>query len=126
MASRLLTINIRKYLANQPTTRRRNKAVKYIRDRIGHYTKTKVENVKISQELNALIFKYYSKKMVPVKVNVNIDNGMATATPFQDKKAEAKAVEKAAPAKKEAEKKTAATKASAAKPAAQPSKEQGK
>lgn len=112
MANRLLTINIRKYLATQPRTRRRNKAVKYIRDRIGHYTKTRVENVKMSQELNEMIFKHYSRKMVPVKVNVSIENGIAKATPFQAMKKEAPKAEAkaAAPAKKAEEKKAPAAK----------------
>ena len=127
MANRLLTINIRKYLATQPRTRRRNKAVKYIRDRIGHYTKTRVENVKMSQELNEMIFKHYSRKMVPVKVNVSIENGIAKATPFQTMKKEApKAEAKAAapaPAKKAEERKAPAAKP--APKAAQP-KEQKK
>jgi ribosomal protein L31E len=125
MANRLLTINIRKYLVTQPVSRRRNKAVRYIRDRIGHYTKTSVDNVKMSQELNQMIFKHYWRKMTPVKVNVSIENGIANASPFQAaKKEEPKAVpQKAAaapaPAAKKVEKKAAAPKAEP-KPAAQP------
>jgi len=124
MANRLLTINIRKYLSTQPTIRRRNKAVRYIRDRVGHYTKTRVENVKLSQELNEMIFKVYSKKMTPVKLNISIENGIATAMPFQSmKKEEPKVVAKAAApatAKKEEKKAPAAAKAAAPKAAAEP------
>lgn len=82
MANRLLTINIRKYLATQPRTKRLNKAVRYIRDRVSHYTKVKPEDVKLSSELNSLIFKRYAKSMERVKLNVNIENDKALVTPF--------------------------------------------
>ncbi|MCL4389543.1 MAG: hypothetical protein M1528_01465 [Candidatus Marsarchaeota archaeon] len=78
----LLTINIRRYLVGQPRTKRARKAALYIRERVAHYTKTKIEDVKISQELNNLILKRYSKSMSPVRINAKIENGKATAEPF--------------------------------------------
>ena len=65
MVDRLLTINIRKYLSTQPRTKRARKAARYIRERVSHYTKIKEENIRLSQELNALIFKVYWKHMTP-------------------------------------------------------------
>jgi len=82
MPSKVLTINIRKYLVKQPRGKRIRKGSRYLRERIAHYTKTDIDKVKISRELNNLMVKYYSIKMKPVKVNVNIDAGIATASPF--------------------------------------------
>ena len=84
MADRLITINIRKYLVTQPRTKRARKAVKYIRERVAHYTKLKPENVKLGYDLNNLIFKYYSIRMVPVKVRVKIGTDTADVLPFID------------------------------------------
>lgn len=82
----LLTVNIRKYLVGQPRTKRARKAVMYVRDRIAHFTKTEVENVRIDQELNRVIVKKYSKSMTPVRMNIKIEDGKALAEPLtQDK-----------------------------------------
>ena len=114
MASRmLLTINLRRYLVGQPRNKRKYKAIRYIRERISHYTKTDIDNVLLSQELNSLVLKRLAKSMAPVKLTVKIDNGKATAEPFApekpvaekgkeaDKK-DAKGQEKAQPDKKAA------------------------
>ena len=83
MASRMLiTINIRKYLVTQPRNKRARKAARYIRERVSHFTKTSIDNVRLSQELNSLIAKRISRKMVPVKLSVKIEEGKATAEPF--------------------------------------------
>jgi ribosomal protein L31E len=82
MVDRLLTINIRKYLVTQPRTKRARKAAKYIKERVAHYTKMKVENVRLGQELNNLIFKEYSRRMVPVKVRVKMGADTADVLPF--------------------------------------------
>lgn len=82
MASRVATIRVREFLVNQKRPQRARKAAKYIRQRIAHYSKLEPENVKLSIALNALIIKKYAKKMVPVKVNINIENGIAHVTPF--------------------------------------------
>lgn len=112
MANKLLTINLRKYLIQQPRTKRAARGMRYVRERIAHYTKVSPENVRISAELNSMIFKHYSKRMVPLKMNVNVESGKATATPFavqnrqeaqktSSKKTEAKVEKpKAAPAAK--------------------------
>lgn len=108
MPNRILTINIRNYLVTQPRNKRTKKAVRYLRDRVAHYTKTQIDNVKISKELNEKIFKYYSKNMRPVKMTISIDAGKATATPFSEQKAAPE------PSKKET-KSTATPKTSTAK-----------
>lgn len=82
MTDRLLTINIRKYLVTQPRNKRARKMARYLRDRVAHYTKTDIANVRLSQELNTLILKYYAKRMVPVKLNIKIENQIATAIPL--------------------------------------------
>jgi len=87
MPSKVLTINIRKYLVKQPRTKRLRKASRYLKERIAHYTKTEMQNVRISGELNNLMVKYYSIKMKPVKVSVSIDAGIATASPFESTQA---------------------------------------
>ncbi len=101
----LLTINIRKYLVTQPRNKRARKAVSYIRERVSHYTKTSIENVRLSQDLNSLIVKKFSNRMTPVKLNVKLEAGKAVAEPFaervekQEEKKEAKNVkEKSTPA----------------------------
>ncbi|MCL5433846.1 MAG: hypothetical protein M1538_02615, partial [Candidatus Marsarchaeota archaeon] len=63
MAERLITLNIRKYLVKQPRTKRARKAIRYIRERIAHYTKIDVENVKIGYDVNNMVFKHYAKYM---------------------------------------------------------------
>jgi ribosomal protein L31E len=95
MASRmLLTINLRRYLVGQPRNKRKYKAIRYIRERISHYTKTDIDNVLLSQELNSLVLRRLAKSMAPVKLTVKIDNGKATAEPFAPEK------ERVAPAEK--------------------------
>ena len=84
MAEKVLTISIRRYLSAQPVTKRSRKAVKYIRERIAHYTKTALENVKISMDLNSKIVKHYSKRMVPIKMSVDVEKGVAHAKLFED------------------------------------------
>jgi ribosomal protein L31E len=88
MADRLITINIRKYLVTQPRTKRARKAAKYIRERVAHYTKLKPENVKLGMELNNLIFKEYSRRMVPVKVRVKMGTDTADVLPFVEESAQ--------------------------------------
>ncbi len=82
MVDRLITINLRKYLSTQPRTKRARKAVKYIRERVGHFTKIKTENVKLGYELNNLIFKEYSRSMRPIKLRVKIGTDTADVLPF--------------------------------------------
>ncbi len=94
MAERLITINLRKYLVKQPRTKRARKASRYVRERIAHYTKLDPENVKIGYDLNNLIFKHYSRKMVPLKVRVKIGTDTADVLPYVEGKAEAPKEEK--------------------------------
>lgn len=90
--TRAITINIRRYLVNQPRPKRARKAVRYLRERIAHYTKIDPENIRIDRELNSMIIKEYSRRMVPIKTSVNIDdNGVARVSRFgAAKPAEAK------------------------------------
>lgn len=97
-------------MVTQPRSKRLNKAVKYIRERVSHYTKIKQDNVKLSKELNTLIFKKYARTMVPLKLNVKIGTDTADVFPFSEKKQQA-------PAQKETAKKD--EKAKKQEPAAQ-------
>ncbi len=102
MQSRVITINIRKYLVRQPRSKRSRKAVRYFRERIAHYTKTEPDNVKIDTGLNAMIIKHYSRRMTPIKANVSIDKGIANVSrygtqptkPADSKEAKSKDVKK--------------------------------
>ena len=82
METRVLTINLRRYLVTQPRTKRARKASRYLKERIAHYTKTEIENVKIDRDLNSMIVKYYSKRMKPVKASVRITDGIARVFEF--------------------------------------------
>ncbi len=84
MVDRLITLNIRKYLATQPRTKRARKAVKYVRERVSHFTKIKQENVKLAYDLNNLIFKEYSRSMRPLKLRVKIGTDTADVLPFRE------------------------------------------
>ena len=86
MAERLITINLRKYLVTQPRTKRARKAARYVRERIAHYTKIDPEKVKIGYDLNNLIFKQYSRTMVPLKVRVKIGTDTADVLPYVEGK----------------------------------------
>ena len=99
----LLTINMRRYLVTQPRNKRKYKAIRYLRERISHYTKTDIDNVLLSQDLNSLILKRAAKSMTPIKLTVKIDNGKATAEPFATEREAAKEQEKKEAAKQEKE-----------------------
>ncbi len=96
MVDKLLTINLRNYLVKQPVRRRHMRISRYVRGRVSHYMKVDEENVKLTGDLNILMIKRHSKSMLPLKVNVKIENGIATVSPF----AMAKAAAAAVPAKK--------------------------
>ncbi len=104
---RLLTISIRKYLSKQPRTKRIRKTAKYVKDRVSHYIKIPLENVKIDDSLNRAIVKYYAMKMLPLRLKVDINNNIAnvklqevkpatgtSSGPKEEKKAPKKAPEK--------------------------------
>ncbi len=115
MVERLITINIRRYLAMQPRTKRVKRAARYIRERAAHYMKMDDSDVSISKELNNRIVKYYSRKMVPIKLSAKVDNGKAVLNEFSAAKAvaEQRPAEKAAAGKKQ-DSKAAAGKGAAA------------
>jgi hypothetical protein len=129
MVDKLITINLRNYLVNRPVRRRHMKISKYVRERVSHYMKIDEENVKLTGDLNILMIKKHAKSMLPLKMTVKIENGIATVSPFAQpaaKKAAASTPTKteskaAAPAAK-AEKKTEAkaVKAEAKKEVKQP------
>ena len=105
MPERILTISLRQYLSTQPRNKRTRKAVRYVRERIAHYNKVEEKNVRLSTDLNSRIFKSYAKSMSPIKLVVNVDKGIATASDFNAKKEAPKAAqpakaEKAAPTPK--------------------------
>lgn len=82
MPNKLLTINIRRYLANQPRRKRHARISRYVRARIAQQTNIKSENITISKELNTIIQKQYLYSMVPLKVNISIEKDKANVTPF--------------------------------------------
>ncbi len=83
MAERLLTINMRRYLVVQHRSKRIKKAAGYVRDRVAHYTKTDIENVRLSRELNNSIVKHYAKSMEPLKLKIMMDKGTASVDLFK-------------------------------------------
>ncbi|MGC8572323.1 MAG: hypothetical protein ACP5RI_03645 [Candidatus Micrarchaeia archaeon] len=90
MAERLITLNLRRYLVKQPRTKRARRAVRYIRERIAHYTKIDVENVKIGYDVNNMIFKHYAKYMTPIKLKVNIGTDTADVLMYKEESTNAK------------------------------------
>ncbi len=122
MANRLITINLRRYLVNRPRRLRHKKAASYLRERVAHYSKVEPEKVKISRELSEVLTKHHVKSMHPIRVNVSIEGGVATVTPFKEQPAPAASapVAKAADPKNPEEKQ----KQSAAKAPAKPTKAQ--
>ncbi len=84
MAERLLTINMRRYLVAQHRGKRARKAAGYVRDRVAHYTKTPLEGVALSRELNNSIVKRYAKSMEPLRLKVSIDKGEAKVDFFRE------------------------------------------
>lgn len=124
MATRLLTINIRNYLVNQPRRKRPMRISNWIRFRIAQSTNIRTDNIRISKELNTIIMKEHLKSMKKLKVNINIDKDIATITPFVAKPAakpvDAKAPQPAAPVKAATAPAKAQTAATQTKQPAQP------
>lgn len=118
MAGRLLTIRVRSYLATQPRAKRMRKAARYIRERVAHYTKA--DDVKFSKALSETISSV-AKYLTPLKLNVEIDNGVATAKLFgehEEKKPESQ--------QKQGVKKEGAKKAPAGAQTSKPEEERAK
>ena len=119
MPSRLLTINLRKYLVGQPRRKRPMRVSSYVKYRIAKSINIKTDNIRISKELNSVILKKYVGSMKPLKVNINIEKEIATVTPFEakavstDNKKEQSANNKAAAVSIS---KTASSEAASAKP----------
>jgi ribosomal protein L31E len=125
MAGKLMTIGIRRYLVTQPRTKRARKAARYIRERIAHYTKVEIDNVKFGKDLNEAITKK-ANHMRPVKLNIDIDKGIVTASLFKEQAAQSapKAAEqKKQPAKAAEGKEPQAKSAPQAAPKEKPAKE---
>ena len=89
MAERLLTINIRDYLVNQPRRKRAMRVSTYIKGRVAHYANVRLDNVRISKELNSLIIKRHVKSMKPLKVSINMEKEKAMVTAFGEKRVQA-------------------------------------
>ncbi len=126
MADRLLTINLRNYLVRQSVRKRPMKISGYVRERVAHYTKTDEENVKLTGDLNILMIKRHARSMLPLKLNVKIENGIATVSPFAMPKKAAAATEVKQPAKAEAKAAASAPKAVEKKAEAKPAKAEKK
>lgn len=87
MTNKLLTIGIRRYLVTQPRNKRTRKAAYYIRERISHYMKIEMDKVRFGKDLNNAITAR-AKQMKPVKLNIEIDKGIAIATLFKEQAAQ--------------------------------------
>lgn len=85
MPTRLLTINIRKYLVNQPRRKRPARMMRYVKFRIAQQTNIREENIKISQDLNSAMIKNTLRSMHKLKVSIEIDKDKATVKQFQEK-----------------------------------------
>ena len=114
MAERLITLNIRRYLVRQPRPKRARRAMRYIRERVAHYTKIVPENIRIGQDVNNAVFKHYAKYMNPIKLRVLIGTDTADVLMFKegesaDAKAAAKPNEKTAKENKKEDKKEKAS-----------------
>ncbi|MGC8652014.1 MAG: hypothetical protein ACP5UH_02065 [Candidatus Micrarchaeia archaeon] len=107
MANKLVTINLRKYLVNQPRTKRIRKAISYVRAQVARHAKVDEADVKLSKELNEHIFKYAARRMTPLKLSISIDNNIATASTFKEAQANAPAAEKPKAAQGKAQAKNA-------------------
>ena len=64
------------------------KAARFIRERIAHYMKVDIDNVPNSAGISTI--KQHSQRMKPVKLNIDIDKGIATATLFKEQAAHKK------------------------------------
>ena len=84
MAERLITLNIRRYLVKQPRPKRARRAMRYIRERVAHYTKIVPENIRIGQDVNNAVFKHYAKYMNPIKLRVLIGTDTADVLMFKE------------------------------------------
>jgi ribosomal protein L31E len=91
MASRLLTINIRNYLVKQPRRKRPARMPRYVRYKIARAVKMRLEDVRITKELNSLMLKRNLHSMMPLKVSISVEKDRATAMPFAEKQAAVKA-----------------------------------
>lgn len=87
-----MTINLRKKLVKLRTTRRRKKAVDYLREIIAKHSKTNIENVRISNELNDYLDVKVAKHMKRVKIVFDKSGDKVTANLSEElrKKAETK------------------------------------
>jgi len=85
MPTRLLTINIRDYLVNQPRRKRPARMMRYVKYKIAQQTNLREENIKISQDLNSSMIKNNLRNMHKLKVSIEIDKDKATVKQFQEK-----------------------------------------
>jgi ribosomal protein L31E len=115
MANKLLTIGIRRYLVTQPRTKRTRKAARYIRERVSHYMKISIDKVRLSKALNDAITAH-AKRMLPMKLNIEIEKGIATATPFKEQAPKAAEQKQAAKAENKEQAKKASAQAAKARP----------
>lgn len=70
-----MNINLRGYLSKQPRTKRRNKAIRYLREQV--YKATKASEIKIDPELNKRIANQYFKTMSKISIAIEYDNNKA-------------------------------------------------
>ncbi len=83
MAETLITINMRRFLLNQARNKRFVRAAGYVRESVAKRMRLSPGNVRLSMELNNMIMKHYSKSMRKLKLSISLENGIATAKPFE-------------------------------------------
>ena len=84
-----ITINLRKKLIRTHKSRRRNRAVKRLREEIARKTKVDIKKIKISKGLNRHIILTMSKNLKPVKVSIDKSGDSAKVSlPGEEKKIE--------------------------------------
>ena len=84
-----ITINLRKKLIKIHKSRRRNRAVKRLKEEVARKTKVNIEKVSISKRLNRHIILTMSKNLKPVKVSIDKSGDSAKISlPGEDKKVE--------------------------------------
>ncbi len=115
MATVTRTIRLRKRLVKIHTPRRLKKSIDYLREDIARHSKSDVESVRLSLDLNSYVMDKVARHMKPVKITVEKIDGLVKADLAPELKQKPKTI---APATKTTEKKAAASAAPAQKPAA--------
>ena len=84
-----MTINLRKKLIRIHKSRRRNRAIKRLREEVSRKTKVELSKVSISKGLNRHVILSLSKNLKPLKVSIEKSGDSAKVSlPGEEKKVE--------------------------------------